>query len=103
LKIRAPVAPHIAEEIWSAQWHKPYWIHQQSWPEVDEEAAREDMMEIPVQVNGKVRDRVLVAAGAGEEEIRATALSSEVVQKFLEGKEPKKVIVAQKRLVSIVV
>ncbi len=103
LKMLAPVAPHIAEELWTNRLHKKYSIHQQSWPKVDEEAAKEDMLEIPVQVNGKVRDRVLVSAEADEEEIRSTALASEIVQKFLEGKEPKKVIVAQKRLVSVVV
>ena len=103
LKMLAPVAPHIAEELWTNCLHKKYSIHQQSWPKVDEEAAKEDMLEIPVQVNGKVRDRVLVSAEADEEEIRSTALASEIVQKFLEGKEPKKVIVAQKRLVSVVV
>jgi leucyl-tRNA synthetase len=103
LRMLAPVAPHIAEELWTNYLHKPYSIHRQSWPKVDEEAAKEDMIEIPVQVNGKVRDRVLVSAEADEEEIKATALSSEVVQKYLEGQDPKKVIVAQKRLVSVVV
>ncbi|MFZ1043317.1 MAG: leucine--tRNA ligase [Anaerolineales bacterium] len=103
LKMLAPVAPHIAEELWTNYLHKPYSIHQHAWPKVDEEAAKEDMIEIPVQVNGKVRDRVLVSAEADEDEIKATALASEVVQKYLEGKDPKKVIVAQKRLVSVVV
>ena len=103
LKMLAPVAPHIAEELWTNYLHKPYSIHQQSWPKVDEDAAKEDMIEIPVQVNGKVRDRVLVSAEADEEEIKSTALASEVVQKYMEGKDPKKVIVAQKRLVSVVV
>jgi len=103
LKMLAPVAPHIAEELWTNYLHKPYSIHQQLWPKVDEAAAKEDMIEIPVQVNGKVRDRVLVSAEADEEEIRSTALASEAVQKYLEGREPRKVIVAQKRLVSIVV
>jgi leucyl-tRNA synthetase len=103
LKMLAPVAPHIAEELWTNHLHKPYSIHQQPWPKVDEEAAKEDMIEIPVQVNGKVRDRVLVSAEADEEEIKSTALASEVVQKYLEGKDPKKVIVAQRRLVSVVV
>ena len=103
LKMLAPVAPHIAEELWTNHLRKPYSVHQQSWPKVDEEAAKEDMIEIPVQVNGKVRDRVLVSAEADEEEIRSTALASEVVQKYMEGKEPKKVIVAQKRLVSVVI
>ncbi len=103
LKMLAPVAPHIAEELWTHQMGKPYSIHQQTWPKYDEEAAKEDTIEIPVQVNGKVRDRIVVAADASEKAIEATALASPTVQKFLEGRPPKKVIVAQKRLVSVVV
>ena len=70
---------------------------------MDEAAAKEDSIELPVQINGKVRDRVVVSAEASEDEIKSAALASEIVQKYLEGKEPKKVIVANKRLVSIVV
>jgi leucyl-tRNA synthetase len=70
---------------------------------VDEEAAKEENIEIPVQVNGKVRDRVVVPAEAGEQEIKLAALASEQVQKYLEGREPRKVIVANKRLVNVVV
>ncbi len=103
LKMLAPVAPHIAEELWTNQLGKPYSIHQQSWPQVDEAAAKEDLVELPVQINGKVRDRITVPAEASEEEIKSAALASETVQKYLDGKKPKKVIVANKRLVSIVV
>jgi leucyl-tRNA synthetase len=103
IKILAPVAPHIAEELWTEQLGKPYSVHQQKWPEVDEAAAKEDTIELPVQINGKVRDRITVPADASEEEIRAAALASEGVKKHLGGKEPKKVIVANKRLVSLVV
>jgi leucyl-tRNA synthetase len=103
LKMMAPATPHIAEELWTNHLGKPYSIHQQTWPEFDEAAAKEDSIELPVQVNGKVRDRIIVPADANEEEIKSAALASEVVQKFLEGKEPKKVIVANRRLVSIVV
>ena len=103
LKMMAPAAPHIAEELWTNHLGKPYSIHQQMWPEVDESAAKEDVIELPVQINGKVRDRVTVPAEADEDEIKAAALASEVVQKYLEGKEPRKVIVAKGRLVSIVI
>jgi leucyl-tRNA synthetase len=103
LRMLAPVAPHIAEELWTNFLGKPYSVHQQSWPKVDEAAAKEDSIEIPVQINGKVRDRIVVPAEAGEDTIRAAALASETVKKYLEGKEPKKVIVAQKKLVSIVI
>jgi leucyl-tRNA synthetase len=102
LKMMAPVTPHVTEELW-AYLGKPYSIHQQKWPQVDEAAAKEDSIELPVQVNGKVRDRIVVPAEATEDEIKSAALASEAVQKFLEGKEPKKVIVAKGRLVSVVV
>ena len=102
LRMLAPVCPHIAEELW-AQTGRKYSIHTQSWPTVDEEAAREAEIVIPVQVNGKLRDRITVPADATGEQIQAAALASEGVQKYLEGKPPKKVIVAQKRLVNIVV
>jgi leucyl-tRNA synthetase len=103
LKMLAPVAPHIAEELWTNQLNKPYSVHQQQWPKVDEAAAKEDLIEIPVQVNGKVRDRVVVPADASEEEIKSAALASAQAQKYMEGKEPRKIIVANKRLVNIVV
>ena len=102
LKMMAPVTPHIAEELW-AYLGKPYSVHTQQWPAVDEAATKEDSIELPVQVNGKVRDRITVPAEATEDEIKSAALASELVQKFLEGKEPKKVIVAKGRLVSVVI
>ena len=103
LKMMAPVAPHISEELWTEHMGKPYSIHTQNWPAVDESAAKEDVIEIPVQINGKVRDRITVAADASEEEIKSAVMASEVIQKHLEGKEPKKVIVVKGKLVSLVV
>jgi leucyl-tRNA synthetase len=102
LKMMAPVTPHIAEELWS-RLGKPYSIHQQLWPKVDEAAVKEDVIELPVQVNGKVRDHISVPADASEDEIKSAVLASETVQKFLEGKEPRKVIVVKGKLVSVVV
>ncbi len=102
VKMMAPVTPHIAEELWQLS-HPGASVHVQPWPQVDEAAARDDEITIPVQVNGKLRDRLTVPAEASEEEIKALALASETVQKYLEGKPPKKVIVAQKRLINIVV
>jgi leucyl-tRNA synthetase len=102
LRMMAPVTPHIAEELWERH-GKPYSIHQQSWPEVDEAAAKEEEIELVVQVNGKLRDKITVAVGISDEEARKLALASETVQKFMEGKEPKKVIVIQGRLVNVVV
>ncbi|HEY5983329.1 MAG TPA: leucine--tRNA ligase [Anaerolineales bacterium] len=103
VRMLAPVCPHIAEELWTKALGKPYSVHQQPWPRLDEAAALEDVIEIPVQVNGKVRDRIRVAADASEDAIRSAALGSEIVRKYLDGRQPRKVIVVQKRLVSLVV
>lgn len=103
VRMMAPVTPHIAEELWVNVLGKKYSVHTQDWPKVDEEAARDDEITIPVQVNGRLRDRLVVPAESSEEEIRALALASESVQKHLEGKAPRKVIVVQKKLINIVV
>jgi leucyl-tRNA synthetase len=101
LRMLAPVAPHISEEIW-AQLEKPYSVHTQDWPAVDEEAAKEDEVTLVVQVNGKLRDRIVVPADITEEQAKAQALSSDAVQKQLDGKQPRKVVYVPKRLVNIV-
>lgn len=97
----APTAPHLAEEMW-ARLGKPYSVHQQSWPSWDPDLARDEEVTIPVQVNGKVRDRLTAAPDATEEMLRAAALASPRVQELLGGREPKKVIVVPGRLVNIV-
>jgi leucyl-tRNA synthetase len=102
LRMLAPACPHIAEELWELTGRK-YSIHDQPWPEVDEAATHEQEITIPVQVNGKLRDRVVLPADVSEEGIKSAALASKIIQKYLEGKPPKKVIVAQKKLVNIVV
>jgi len=102
LRMMAPVTPHIAEELWEFM-GKPYSIHQQPWPEVDEEAAAEEMITLVVQINGKLRDRITVPVDISEVDAQSTALASENVQKFLAGKSPRKVIVVPRRLVNIVV
>ena len=102
LLLMAPVTPHITEELW-ARLGKPYSIHTQTWPEYDPELAKEDQITLIVQVNGKVRDRIMVAAGISEENARTAALTSETAQRFMEGKQPREVIVVPGRLVNIVV
>ncbi len=101
LRMLAPVAPHIAEEIWSLL-GKPYSIHQAAWPEVDEKAAANEELTIVVQINGKVRDRMVVPVNISEADAKDQALAGEVVQKNLEGKQIKQVIYVPGRLVSIV-
>lgn len=97
----APVTPHVAEELW-AHLAKPYSIHQQSWPAVDEAAAAEDEVTLAIQINGKVRDRITVPVGMADADVQALSLGREAVQKFLEGRSPRKVIVVPGKLVNIV-
>ncbi|HNT56009.1 MAG TPA: class I tRNA ligase family protein, partial [Anaerolineaceae bacterium] len=102
LKMLAPICPHISEELW-AQLGKPYSIHNQPWPVFDEAAAAEDEITLVVQVNGKVRDRITLPADVSEEAAKAAALSSETIQRHLEGKSPRQVVYVRGRLVNIVI
>ncbi|HEY52338.1 MAG TPA: leucine--tRNA ligase, partial [Caldilineae bacterium] len=101
LLLMAPAMPHISEELWS-RLDKPYSIHTQSWPVGDTELAKEDVVEIAIQVMGKVRDRIEVPADADKATLEAAALASERVQKWIEGKTVRKVIVVPGRMVNIV-
>jgi leucyl-tRNA synthetase len=98
----APFAPHMAEELWERLGHQDG-VTAAGWPAFDEAAAREESIEIPVQVNGKVRGRVIVAADAADGDIEAAALGSPQVRANTDGRQIVKVIVARGRLVSIVV
>jgi leucyl-tRNA synthetase len=101
LLLLSPIAPHITEELWERR-GKPYSIHQQPWPSWDKQIAKEETVTLVVQVNGRVRDKILVSAGNDEEELKEIALASEKVKKWLEGNAPRKVIVVRGRLVNIV-
>ncbi|MHC4425539.1 MAG: leucine--tRNA ligase [Planctomycetota bacterium] len=100
--ILAPFAPHIAEELWEKLGHADSLTYE-PWPEYDEELIKEKEIELAVQVNGKIRGRIIVSADADEEQIKQRALSSEKVTAAIAGKEPKKIIVIKSRLVNIVV
>jgi leucyl-tRNA synthetase len=102
LRMMAPATPHVAEELW-ARLGKPYSVHTQPWPEFDEDAAREEEITLVVQVNGRVRDRILVPVDISAEKAQALALESPAVQRFLEDGAPKKVILVPGRLVNIVI
>jgi leucyl-tRNA synthetase len=102
LRMLAPVAPHIAEELWGRQ-GKPYSIHTQEWPTVDEEAAAEEEITLVLQINGKVRDRIQAPVGITPEQAQEFALSSPAVQKHLAGQTPRKVILVPGKLVNIVI
>ena len=100
----SPFAPHVAEEMWEALGHEGGLAAGGArWPAADETMARREELEIPVQVNGKLRGRLRVGADAAEDELREAALADEKVRSWVEGKEVAKVIVVPKRLVNIVV
>lgn len=102
LLLMAPIAPHLSEELWERRRH-PYSIHEQMWPSWDPELAKEETVTLVVQVNGKVRDRIEVPADSDDDLLRETALTSEKIQHWLNGKKPRKVIVVRGKLVNIVV
>lgn len=97
-----PLAPHLAEELWARLGHATSLAHG-PFPQADPSYLVEDTVEYPVQVNGKVRGRVVVAADADEESLKAAALADDKVQAFLAGATPRKVIVVAGRLVNLVV
>jgi leucyl-tRNA synthetase len=98
----SPFAPHMCEELWEKLGHAGG-IVAAGWPAYDEAVAKAEQIVIPVQVNGKVRGRVTVDAGASEDEIRAAALADPGVQTHIAGKDIKKLVVAGGKLVSVVV
>ena len=98
----SPIVPHICETLW-AELNAGSALWQQAWLQPDPAALVQTEMELMVQVNGKLRDKILVAADAAEDDIKAAAFASAGAIKFMEGKTPKKVIVVSKRLVNIVV
>ena len=100
--VLAPFAPHIAEELWQRLGHSETLAYE-TWPGYDEELVKEKEVELAVQVLGKIKDKIVVAADATEEAIKEKALASPKVQAAMNGKDPKKIIVIKSRLVNIVV
>ena len=98
----APLCPHIAEELWTKLGHTTSLTHG-PFPIADERYLVEDTVEYPVQINGKVRTRIVVPAAATTEEVRVTALAEPRVVELLEGREPRKLIVVPGRMVNVVV
>ena len=99
----APFSPHIAEEMWEGLGHASGLLKSARWPVADPELARKEELEIPIQVNGKLRSRVVVAPDVAESELRTLALADPKVQSFIDGHQVVKVIVVPQRLVSVVV
>ena len=102
LRLQAPTTPHLAEELWQRRGHG-YSIHNQSWPQWDEELAKDEKITLVVQVNGKLRDRIIVPASIAEAEARRLALESQRVKAHLEGKEIIKMVYVPERLLNVVV
>jgi leucyl-tRNA synthetase len=103
LLMMAPAVPHIAEELWTEELGNEYSIHNQNWPEADSELMAVEEITLIVQVNGKLRDRIVVPVDISKEEAEKIALASPEAEPYLEGKEIRKVIVVPGRLVNIVV
>lgn len=101
LLLLSPFSPHIAEELWEALGNKPS-IFDRSWPEWDEEIAREEEIELVIQVNGKVKAKVMVPQGLSDREIEERTLREEKIREILEGKTVKKLFVVKGKLVNIV-
>lgn len=109
IKLLSPFAPHICEELWNdrklfvAIDHSNQPLSYAPWPIYNVEFAKEAMFTVVIQVNGKVRDQLVVSAEISEEDIKARALASGKIQKWLQGKAPKKVIYVKGKLISIVI
>jgi leucyl-tRNA synthetase len=97
----APFAPHMAEELWQDLDHETS-VNVDNWPKWDEKYLEQDTVTIAVQVNGKLRGEIEVAADASEEEVKSAALAQENVAKHLDNKKPTKVIYVPGRLVNVV-
>jgi len=102
LKVIYPFTPHLVEELWNTLGGEDL-VQKQSWQEYDDELTALQEIEIPVQINGKVRVKIKVAADITEEDLKKLVLENEQVQKYLAGKEPKKVIYVTGKLISLVV
>ncbi|MDO9104367.1 MAG: leucine--tRNA ligase [Methylovulum sp.] len=98
----APIVPHICHQLWLELGHQQA-VVVVPWPQVDDSALLQDSLDMMIQINGKLRGKISVVAGASADEIQAIALADEQVQRFIDGKPVKKVIVVPKKLVNIVV
>jgi len=98
----APFAPHIAEELWESFGHSES-VSRAQWPEFSAEIAREEEIEVAVQVNGKLRSRIFAGADASDDELREAALADDKIKAATDGRDVAKVIVIPGKLVNVVV
>ncbi|MFH1129145.1 MAG: leucine--tRNA ligase [Patescibacteria group bacterium] len=106
LKILSPFAPHITEELYSkikSQKSKIKSIFDEQWPEYDEELIKKDKIDLVIQINGKVRDKIEVKADISEKEAKELVLSNEKIKTWLNNQEPKKIIFVKNKLINIVI
>src|SRR5260370_27284229 len=101
LLLLAPAALFLSEELWS-RLGKPYSIHQQSWPDWDPAVAAAEEVTVVVQVNGKVRDKLVVPVGVSKTEVETLALSSERVRRFVDGSPVANVVYVPGKLLNFV-
>ncbi len=102
IRVMAPFAPHFAEEIWHMFGNETS-VFDEPWPVFDESALIKDEVEIAIQINGKIKERIMIPTSASDEEIKEMAVANETIQKETDGKTVVKVIVIKGRLVNIVV
>jgi leucyl-tRNA synthetase len=102
LLLLSPFSPHISEELWEALGNAPG-ISGQKWPEWDEEAAKEDMIELVVQVNGRLRSKIIISAGTTDDAIKHIAFEDQKIREIIGEKLVKKVIIVRGKLVNIVI
>jgi leucyl-tRNA synthetase len=98
----APMMPHLAEECWAALGHDEM-VSTRPWPAVEQDLLVEESVTLPVQVNGKKRGELTIAADASQADIEAATLGLDVVRRALDGQSPKKIVVVPKRIVNVVV
>ena len=101
LILLAPFAPHVAEELWNRLGHQNS-IHTHQWPIFDETLLTESTFSYPISINGKTRTQIEFPIDAETHSIEKAVLENEIVQKWLEGKDPKKIIVVKNRIVNVV-
>jgi leucyl-tRNA synthetase len=101
LLLLAPSAPHMTEELWRLTGHSGS-VHRQTWPTWDETLARDETVQVPVQVNGKLRGVVEVPSEAGLEEVQQAALAQARIQQHLEGQKIDKLIFVSGKVLNIV-
>ncbi len=101
VEMMAPMMPHLAEECWAALGHADL-VATRPWPRVEAALLVENLITLPVQINGKKRDELTIAADASQAEVEAATLALDAVRRALNGHPPKKIVVVPKRIVNVV-